>query len=179
MRIIGISGSLRPGSSNESILGLCHRMFDKSVEFDIYNGIADLPHFNPALDTDDPPPAVALFRKALKESDGILICTPEYAFGIPGALKNALDWTVSSDDFGEKPVALITASTSGKYAHAAVLQTLTALHATIPASSALLISFIRAKMNAQGEITDTATLESIASVVLSLYLTIKEKIQTN
>lgn len=154
-------------------------MFGTDVDFSIYQGIGNLPHFNPALDTDDPPYEVASFRNMLKESDGILICTPEYAFGVPGALKNALDWTVSSDDFGEKPVALITASTSGKFAHAAVLQTLTALHATIPVGSSLLISFIRAKMNAQGEITDTATLESIAAVVLSLYLSAKQRVQTN
>jgi chromate reductase len=102
--------------------------------------------------------------------DAVLICTPEYAFGVPGTLKNALDWTVSSGELVNKPLALITASTGGDKAHAAFLQIFTALSAKIPEDGALLIPFIRSKINAAGEISDAATLDAIQRVMDALIL---------
>ena len=91
------------------------------VEFTIYNGLAGIPAFN---DSNEMPEPVAEFIKLLSEADGVFFCIPEYAFGVPGALKNALDWTVSSSTaFPDKPVALITAATGGDKAHAAFLLT--------------------------------------------------------
>ncbi len=72
---------------------------------------------------------MANFREQLDDAEGIIICTPEYAHGVPGALKNAIDWTISSSNFPHKPTLLITASTDGKYGHAALLETLTAIEA--------------------------------------------------
>jgi len=90
----------------------------------IYGGLDDLPHFSPDRDGDDPPRSVGRLRELLRTADGVLIGTPEYAFGVPGALKNALDWTVSSGEFDGKPVAAISASplyTGGAKAHASLL----------------------------------------------------------
>jgi NAD(P)H-dependent FMN reductase len=75
-----------------------------------YSEMAQLPHFNPDLDVDNTNTAVANWRRLLNEANGVLICTPEYAKGIPGSLKNALDWVVSSGEFVNKPVAFISAS---------------------------------------------------------------------
>ncbi len=88
-----------------------------------------MPHFNPDLDTEEPPGTVKDLRRRLKESDGVLICTPEYVFGVPGALKNAIDWAVSSGEFSDKPTALITASLGGEKAHESLFLTLQTVEA--------------------------------------------------
>jgi chromate reductase, NAD(P)H dehydrogenase (quinone) len=154
IRILGISGSLRATSSNNSIIKVVAGMMPADVEFEIYKGIVGLPHFD---DSPTIPPAVIDFLQQVKEADGIFICTPEYAFGVPGSLKNALDWTVGTGDFVNKPVALVTASSVGDKAHAALLQTLTALSADIVERATLLISSVRSKLNDKGEISDATT----------------------
>lgn len=159
--ILAISGSLRSGSSNHAVLQYLGRMAPAGVNYSIYNGLAEIPHFDPGLDNDDPPATVTGFRQLLAEADGIIICTPEYAYGVPGTLKNALDWTVSSGSLSEKPLALITASTGGENAHAALLLILHALNAKVAEDGALLISFIRSKMDAEGNITDEPTRNAI------------------
>jgi chromate reductase, NAD(P)H dehydrogenase (quinone) len=80
------------------------------VKVSLYPGLANLPHFNPDLDTEIPPLAVKDFRSQLQESHAVLISTPEYAHGVPGVLKNALDWLVRSGELYEKPVAMINLS---------------------------------------------------------------------
>ena len=79
-----------------AIQDLTREKFDISI----FDGLADIPPFNPDLDNETPPMAVAQFRQRLKEADGILICTPEYAMGVPGTLKNAIDWAVSRTSAG-------------------------------------------------------------------------------
>lgn len=140
------------------------------VEFKIYNDIGQLPHF----DGEESYAIVDEWRKQLQEADGILICTPEYAFGVPGSLKNALDWTVSSVELYDKPVALITASSSGEKGHAALLQTLTALSARMTDDTKLLIPFIRSKFNERGELTDDV-FNSVKRVLNGLITLIKEE----
>ena len=159
--ILAISGSLRSVSSNHAVLQYLGTLAPAGVNYSIYNGLADIPHFDPGLDNDDAPAAVTCFRELLAKADGIIICTPEYAYGVPGTLKNALDWTVSSGSLSEKPLALITASTGGENAHAALLLILHALNAKVAEDGALLISFIRSKMDAEGNITDEPTRNAI------------------
>ena len=132
------------------------------VDFIIYEGLGSLPHFD---DSDDPAPEVIAFRKLLGAADGVFICTPEYAFGVPGSLKNALDWTVSTGEFVNKPVALITAATGGDKAHASLKLTLTALSARVLEETTLLISFIRSKMNTNCEVTDNETIQAIKNIM--------------
>jgi NAD(P)H-dependent FMN reductase len=168
INILAISGSLRPNSSNAAIINKIAQMAPAGVQFNIYNGLSTLPHFNPELDTDTPPAAVAQWRAMLKQNDAVLICTPEYAFGVPGSLKNALDWTVSSGEFVDKPVALITASSVGTSAHASLLLTLGAISAIIADDAKLLVPFIRTKVNADGSITDPEVLVSLKKVLDAL-----------
>ncbi|MDB4918532.1 NADPH-dependent FMN reductase [Mucilaginibacter sp.] len=96
-------------------------------------------------------------RSFIKDADAIIICTPEYAYGVPGQLKNALDWTVSSGSFSGKPTALITASTGGENAHPALIKLLGAIDVNLSESTTLLISFIRSKMDPAGNIIDAET----------------------
>ena len=169
IKILALSGSLRDGSSNNIILQLIAEIIPATVEFTIYKGLSTIPAFD---DVENEP--VNHFRQLVREADGVLICTPEFAFGVPGALKNALDWTVSSGDFDQKPVALITASSVGDKGHASLLNTLTALGTNIVEGGTLLISFIRAKLK-DGRFTDQATDDAVRAVVNSLVSAIENK----
>jgi NAD(P)H-dependent FMN reductase len=160
-KILAISGSLRTGSSNHAILRHLATLVPADVEYTIYDGLEQIAPFDPGLNNDDPPVPVALLRQLLAHANGIVICTPEYAFGIPGQLKNMLDWMVSSSSFVDKPGCLITASSVGTHAHASLLLTLGALSANVVEGAALLIPFIRAKMDADGNVVDEETLKSL------------------
>ena len=163
--ILAISGSLRSNSSNNAVIRLVSEQLAGKANVIIYDGLGTLPHFD---DSKEPPEEVINFRTMLQVCDGVLICSPEYAFGVPGSLKNALDWTVSSGEFVQKPLSLITAATGGDKAHAALLLTFTALSANVIEKATLLISFIRAKMNAEGKITDQETIDRIEQAALAL-----------
>lgn len=173
IKITGISGSLRASSSNAIILEAIKKLMPEDVEFFIYTGIGDLPHFN---DAEDIPVNVIVWRKQLQQADAVLVCSPEYAFGIPGSLKNALDWTVGSGDLVNKPLALITAATGGEKAHASMLDVFTALSPVIPEGCALLIPFVRSKLNAAGEINDPPTLKAVEKLVQNLVSYVKRSI---
>jgi NAD(P)H-dependent FMN reductase len=166
--IFAISGSLRAGSSNHSILKIIGDMLSDDINYQIYDGLSSIPPFDPGLDNNTPPETVIALRKLITNADAIIICTPEYAYGVPGQLKNAIDWMVSSGSFSGKLTALITASTGGENAHTALLKTLGAVDANVPEEATLLISYIRSKMNADGIITDKETSEGIRRVVVEL-----------
>jgi len=177
-KIIAISGSIRQSSTNMSLINAITDLFKDKLEFNIFQGLSDIPHFNPDLDTVNPPKKVSDFRRQLHAADGILICTPEYAMGVPGTLKNAIDWTVSSMNFWHKPVALITASSAGKKGHQSFLETLRILESNMPASSQLLISFAQVKIK-EDKIIDAGTLEEVKQIMDSLLNTIDKKKRIN
>ncbi|WDF81056.1 NAD(P)H-dependent oxidoreductase [Mucilaginibacter sp. KACC 22773] len=164
-RILAIPGSLRAGSTNHNILKHLGPLVPADVDYSIYNDLALIPPFDPGNDDDYPPEPLFELRELLKQADGVIICTPEYAFGVPGQLKNMLDWTVSSGSFSEKPVALITASLGGEAAHAAMLLILGALNAQVADGAKLNISFIRSKMDTEGNVTDAATIGLLKNVL--------------
>lgn len=94
------------------------------VEFFLYEGLGELPHFNPDLNDENVLLAVADWRAHLRAADGIIFSVPEYAHGVPGVVKNALDWVVGSGEFVGKPVTLFNASPRGTYAQASLTETL-------------------------------------------------------
>ncbi len=151
-------------------------MVPENVEVFLYEGLGELPHFNPVLDDENSSEPVKELRHLLSSSHGVIICTPEYAFGVPGSLKNALDWTVSSGEFTNKPVAVITASLGGDKAHAALLQVFTALSSRIEEGATLLIPFIRTKLNEKGEVTDPQTLSALQSVLQSFLIGVEKQL---
>jgi chromate reductase len=114
MRILGLSGSLRRDSHNTSLLRAAAKALPPGVELELFDGLADLPHYDADLDVDPAPVSVERLREAIADADGVLIATPEYNSSIPGVLKNALDW--SSRPFPDnalrgKPAAVVGAST--------------------------------------------------------------------
>lgn len=131
MKIIGISGSLRSDSVSTAMLKTAATLTPRCVKLMIYDGIAHLPHFNPELDKKPVAPTVSDFRAQLNSSAGVVISTPEYAHGVPGTLKNALDWLVASGELYEKPVALFSASPYARFAPASLIETLTVMMARL------------------------------------------------
>jgi len=140
-------------------------MVPPGISIEVYRGVGSLPHFN---DSEEVPSTVTDFRDQVKRADAVLVCTPEYAFGVPGSLKNALDWTVGSGEFIDKPVGLITASSQGEKGHAALLLILTAISARIVEDASLLISFVRAKLDKEGNVKDESVRDALQKALLAL-----------
>ena len=164
-KILAIPGSLRGNSSSNQILPEIVALAPADIEIEIYNGLGSLPHFN---DPQLTPEIVIEFKKRISRADAVLICTPEYAFGIPGSLKNALDWTVGSGEFVHKPVAVITASSQGEKGHAALLLVLTAISAQVISESCLVIPSVRAKLDESGKIRDDSLRTKLSQIVKTL-----------
>ena len=173
-KIFALIGSTRHNSSNLQLVKAIREWTQQEFTFTIFNGLTSLPHFNPDLDIDPAPETIIQFRNAIREADAVLICTPEYAMGVPGSLKNAIDWTVSSMEFSHKPVALITASTSGVKGHQSLLETLRVIEARITNETQLIISHIKAKMDNNGNVTHDETIQKIKALMNALMLLINE-----
>ena len=140
MKIIGLPGSLRSDSSSRKLLIALGNLLPAQYDFEVLELIGKLPHFDEKQgDTN-----VEQFRKALINAEVVVICTPEYAFGIPGSLKNAIDWTVGTGELVNKKVLLITASSYGHHGHAAMRLVLEAVSAKVIGE--LLIPAVRSKI---------------------------------
>ncbi|MDH5526075.1 MAG: NAD(P)H-dependent oxidoreductase [Nitrospirota bacterium] len=175
MKIVAICGSLRAGSSNLALLRAAADEAPNGVEVTIFDSVGGLPLFSPDLDGDHVPPPVpvARFRTLLDGADGVLIASPEYAHGVPGALKNALDWVVSTSGVVDKPVALINAAPGGgEQVQACLTRTLTVMAARVLVEVSLLVPGARQMMDADGAIANPevrrqlrAVLEGMAAAV--------------
>ncbi|SEB49804.1 NAD(P)H-dependent FMN reductase [Paenibacillus sp. GP183] len=177
--VLGISGSLRKQSSNTWLLSSIGGMMPTGMEFRIYQGLASLPHFSPDLDGDESQShdSVREWREELRSADAIVICTPEYARGVPGSLKNALDWVVSSGEFMNMPTAVISASPhpdGGATALQSLILTLKMMNAAIPDEASLAVPFVSKMFGPNGSVTDTNILSSLLNLVRALSLAIPE-----
>ena len=154
--ILAIIGSTRQQSTNQAIVDWIKT--DNADRFHCISAmdISALPHFNPDVEQQQLPTEVEAFRQSIADAQAVVICTPEYIFGLPGSLKNALEWTVGSTVFEQKPTALITASALGEHAHASLQLILKTMSANFTTETQLLISGVRAKFDEQGELRDAA-----------------------
>ena len=175
MKVLAISGSLKSDSSNTAVLRAMSKLaVEMKMEVIFFEGLDALPHLSPERDGDHHA-AVNHLRAEVKKADGVVICTPEYAFGVPGVLKNALDWLVSSGEMNEKPVAAISASplpTGGNKAHASLMNTLTALGTSVAEGAKLMIPAIKKKIDANGAILDAEFEKDLRNVLLAFQETI-------
>jgi NAD(P)H-dependent FMN reductase len=110
VRILAVCGSLQSKSKNLTLLGTAARYVPPDVEFVLFDGLGDLPHFNPEIEA--APDSVLRWRQALANSDAVLVASPEYGFSLPGVLKNAIDWVIGSAELEGKIVA-VTAAVAG------------------------------------------------------------------
>lgn len=170
IKVVGISGSLRKGSSNTAVLKAIGNTTEKA-SVAIYESLITVPHFDPAISPEDSPASVQELRGLIKNADAVIICSPEYAFGVPGILKNALDWLVSSGELNEKPVGIITASPlhrGGNHAHDSLVLTLTALGAKMTDAAKIMIGNIYNKMDEEKRIVDEDTIQKLEQLMTSL-----------
>lgn len=175
MRILAISGSLRTRSSNTLLLHAIADLAPDGMEIEIAAPLDRLPHFNADLDGDEPPPPVQAWRAEVAAADAVVFCSPEYGHGIPGVLKNSLDWLVSSGEFQRKPAAVVNATPhhgGGLKAQASLVQTLRAIDAIPVEGACVSVPAVRQKLDVEGRITDPQTaqelracLEALASAV--------------
>ena len=168
MRFLAISGSLRSASSNTTLLRVAAAVAPAPIEVQLYEGLGDLPHFNPDLDGEVALPAVADFRAQLQQSDAVLICSPEYAHGVPGVLKNALDWVVGSGELLGKPVALLNAKPSATFAQASLTETLMVMMAKIDPDASIALSLGTNKVDEAALMTNTEITGALREAMLTL-----------
>jgi chromate reductase, NAD(P)H dehydrogenase (quinone) len=168
MRIIAISGSLRAASSNSSLIGAVALLAPPDVDVVVYGGLADLPHFNPDIDLGEPPSPVREFRAQLTSCDAVLISSPEYAHGVPGALKNALDWIVGSGELIDKPVALINVSPSATHAHASLVETISVMSGRVVEEASIRIPLGGRKLRSEDIAVDPTLAEPLLAAIGAL-----------
>jgi len=152
-RVLALCGSLRSFSMNAALLRATARLAPPGVIVNIFPP-GDLPLFNPDLEA-DLPAAVRRLHAAIDECAALLIASPEYAHGVSGVLKNALDWLVSFEGFVGKPVAIFNASPASVHAHAALREILTTMSASIVEPACLALPLRGLRLDEDGMIAST------------------------
>jgi chromate reductase len=175
VRILAISGSLRRASSNGALVQAAAALAPANVKIHVYTGLADLPPFNPDDDHDHPPEAVAQFRSELEQAAALLISCPEYAHGVPGVLKNALDWVVGSGEIVGKPVALVNASPRATYAQESLAETLRVMSADLVSDASIVVPLAGRGLDAAGIVGDEQLATLLRSAVSALALAASQR----
>jgi chromate reductase, NAD(P)H dehydrogenase (quinone) len=175
LQILLISGSLRYGSTNTAVLRTAGLLAPEGVKTVLYGGMGRLPYFNPDDDREGEPvdPAVGALREQVAAADALLLCTPEYAGALPGALKNLLEWTVGDAGTYRKPVAWINASgpaapTGGADAHDSLRKVLGYVHADIIEAACVRIPVTRASITDEGLVDGETIREKIGETLASV-----------
>ena len=171
MRLLLFSGSPTPGSTTSQLLRATAAQAPAGTAVAEYEAILTLPLFDPTLTATGrlAPPAVAALHQQLAAAQAVLFATPEYAYGLPGSFKNALDWLVATGSLYGKPTGALGASPSaggGGRALASLLLTLEALGAAVPPAATLAVPLVRAQLaDAAGPLT--AALRGVVTALLS------------
>lgn len=134
MRILGVCGSLQADSKNLALLKVAAQSAPPGVRLLLFDGLRELPHFNPDIELEGVPESVQRWRQTIAESDAVLVACPEYGFSLPGALKNGIDWVIGSGELEGKIVAItaaVPAPERGRRGLLALRDTLSAVRATI------------------------------------------------
>jgi len=166
MQILAISGSLRAASPNTILLYAASALAPENLDVIVYDGLASLPHFNPDLDN-DAPQAVTDFRSQLRKSAGIIISSPEYANGIPGVLKNAPDWLVTSGELYQKPVALFSASPRTTFAQASLTVTLSVMFVRLIEEASITVPLLDKQQDESGLLANPGMSQAICSALVT------------
>jgi len=163
MRVLAIPGSLSATSSHAALLRAARHVAPPGTEIVVFDGLGGLPHFSPDLDVEPVPAPVAALRAQIGAADALAICSPEYAHGIPGSLKNALDWLVSALEPIGKPALVISASPSGAaFAHAHLLEVARTMMGSYLIDGGAHV-FSRAHVDAGGGITAPPLVAALAT----------------
>lgn len=165
--VLAIPGSLRRSSINAAALrAAANAAARDGLAVVIDDSPRALPHFDPDLEP-FPPEVVRRFREVCADAGGLLLAVPEYTFGIPGAFKNALDWTVGSGSLYRKPTAVLDVAPAGRGEHVreALAHVLRAHNANVTHHR---VPIAQRDRDANGEISDTGIVEQLRAVVAEL-----------
>jgi len=170
VKIFAISGSLRARSSNTELLRAAPLVAPATWIFDLYDGLGALPHFNPDLDAEGstPPEPVRDLRARVAAADAVLICSPEYAHGVAGSMKNALDWLVSDPEMVGKPVGLLNASARAVIAHEALAETLRTMSTALVPAASIVVALDGRRLDSAGIAADAALAARLRSALDAL-----------
>lgn len=167
MKILAISGSLRAASHNTALLRAAALLAPANLRIELYDELGKLPLFNPDIAVDDSPFAAHL-RAKLIAADAVLIASPEYAHGITGALKNALDWMVSTEAFVNKPVALFNAAPRAVHAQASLRETLSVMSASVIDDACITLPIPGSDLNAAGMVAHPKISSSLRAALQTI-----------
>lgn len=171
MEILAISGSVRPDSYNTALLRAISKSSPSHINVTIYDSINELPIFSPDVTEEEHPESVRKLIASIRESDGLIISSPEYAHGISGVLKNLLDWLVASDAIILKPVVITSVSTSGLggvRAFSALVQILSAMNSNVVIDGSLCIPYAKVKFDTDLNLVDQVTIKAIEVLLFAL-----------
>jgi NAD(P)H-dependent FMN reductase len=176
MKILALSGSLRASSINSAVLRVIRTLAPASIDVCLFTELGDLPLYNPDLES--APPGVAIqLRNEVASADVLLIASPEYAHGVTGTIKNALDWLVAFEGFAYKPVAVLNTSPRAHHADAALREILITMSATLIEAASITLplpsaNFGEADLLAMPEIVCllTSVLAKIQGAAMKPYL---------
>ena len=168
MRVLAISGSLRAASINSALLRAAARLAPPDMLVTSFSRIGDLPLFNPDFEPQVPPPVAVLYAE-VAAADALLIASPEYAHGVTGTLKNALDWLVSVESFVYKPVAVLNASPRAHHADAALRETLKTMSAVIVEAASISIPLLGSNLTESGMAESPSISAAIRGALASLH----------
>ena len=168
LTLVTICGSLRARSSNGALLDAVSLLAPAGLAVQRYDGLSALPPFNPDDDVEPPPASVSELRARVAGADALVISSPEYAHGVPGALKNALDWLVSGVEIFQKPVALLNPSPGSRFAHPQLMETLRVMSATVVDDACITLPIAGRRLDADGIAADAALSLSIRAALDAL-----------
>lgn len=173
MKILALSGSLRAVSVNSALLRAAARLAPQAMTVTVFSGLGNLPLFNPDH-ADSPPPVVADFYARVAEADALLIASPEYAHGVTGTIKNALDWLVSFEPVAGKLVAVINTAPRAHHADDALRETLTTMAAVIVEPASIAIALVGANLDEDGMVSTPDIAASIRDALGALCCAVRK-----
>lgn len=168
MKILAVSGSLRAASSNAVLLRALPLVSPPETAFTFRAPLDSLPYFNPDAEEAGPPPEVARWRGEIRDHAALVICSPEYAHGVPGVLKNALDWLVGGVEITGKPIAVLQTSLPSTLAHASLLETLRVMGANVVAKASIPVPLRGRKLDERGIASDPVLSAELRAAMAAL-----------
>lgn len=173
IHLLALSGSLRKSSYNTAVLQAMAALAPDGIGIQI-GSIADLPLFNPDLE-DQPIPALELLRSQLQQADGLIIASPEYAHGVSGPLKNALDWLVSGTEFPYKPVMLVNTSPRASHALASLREIIATMSGQIVEPACITVPLLGSGLDAHGIVENQAMVGILVGAVKTFGVVCRER----
>jgi NAD(P)H-dependent FMN reductase len=172
VHVLLVSGSLRGASTNSALLRTAAAVTVEGVSTELYEGMADLPHFNPDDDAEgvEVPAPVAALRQRLAAADAVLFCTPEYAGALPGSFKNLLEWTVGGEEIYRLPAAWVNAAAPGRGENAdeSLRKVLGYVGADLAEEAVVRVPVAHGSAAADGTVADPEVRAAVAAVLAAL-----------